>query len=416
MEAAPPALRNSFQADARAALEVAGRATTSKHRRAHNKIFGIWTDFCNQHGQSPTLHNLAAQEDKLTCILVFLWRYRATGQRNKPVRSDTLSGVLTAIGQGISRLGQPDPRFAPGATKQHPLLADFLHALSKEDDPSVRAYPANVTILRGLFEALDTEHPEFGILNRHVQLLTIVAFYWLLRPAEYLNSPDAESRSQAYLLRDIHFTINDTVYNAADPNCPLNDETDVRKITFATLLFSDQKNAVRGEQVGHRATSDDHICPAKALGRLALHLRRHQAEPTCPIFRHFNPVRNRWYDVKPQHVTNALRHSANATEQQTGITSKLLSARSLRPGGATALLCAGVDSNAIQLLGRWKSDAMLRYLRIQATSHAQNYAQRMLDHGSYTFHPQTYQDAGLPNEAPPAVAEIMAHDELFHDP
>ena len=59
---------------------------------------------------------------------------------------------------------------------------------------------------------------------------------------------------------------------------------------------------------------------------------------------------------------------------------------------------------------------MLRYLRIQATSHAQNYAQRMLDHGSYTFHPPTYQDAGLPNEAPPAVAEIMAHDELFNDP
>ena len=76
---------------------------------------------------------------------------------------------------------------------------------------------------------------------------------------------------------------------------------------------------------------------------------------------------------------------------------------------------AEVDKDAIQLLGRWKSDAMLRYLRIQAASHAHNYAQQMLTNGSYTFHPQDYKDCGLPNEASPLVAEIMAHDELYDD-
>ena len=35
------------------------------------------------------------------------------------------------------------------------------------------------------------------------------------------------------------------------------------------------------------------------------------------------------------------------------------SARSLRAGGATALLCAGVDPIITQLVGRWKSDGRL---------------------------------------------------------
>ena len=207
------------------------------------------------------------------------------------------------------------------------------------------------------------------------------------------------------------------IWNAADRNCPLHDENSISRITFATLQFSDQKNAVRGEQVGHCATQDPVLCPAKALGRLALRLRQHHATPDTQIHRHFNehPRHNTWYSVKPKHVTNALRHAAGLHADETGVDPSLISARSLRPGGATALLCAGIDKDAIQLLGRWKSDAMLRYLRIQAASVAFNYAQVMLNHGSYTFHPQNYARGGLPNQAPPAVAEILAHDELFDD-
>jgi hypothetical protein len=76
-------------------------------------------------------------------------------------------------------------------------------------------------------------------------------------------------------------------------------------------------------------------------------------------------------------------------------------------------MCAGVDRDAIQLLGRWKSDAMLRYLRVQAASQAHNYAQQMLSHGSYTFHPQAYANGDPPNEAPAAVHALLAHNELY---
>ena len=55
---------------------------------------------------------------------------------------------------------------------------------------------------------------------------------------------------------------------------------------------------------------------------------------------------------------------------------------------------------------------MFHYLRIQAANISRNFAQLMLDNGSYTFVPSAYQTAGLPHQAPIAVAELLAHAEL----
>ena len=72
------------------------------------------------------------------------------------------------------------------------------------------------------------------------------------------------------------------------------------------------------------------------------------------------------------------------------------------------MLLAGVSTDHIGLLGRWKSDAMFRYLRIQAAT------QRMLDNGRYTFAPGTYGQAdALPTEAPAPMRAILGHDELY---
>ena len=82
--------------------------------------------------------------------------------------------------------------------------------------------PANITILRGMDEALDYEHPQWGSYNAHIRDLVIVGFFWLLRPAEYLLSTDPDARSQAFLLRDIHLTIGGKIFHAC--TAPLNEQ------------------------------------------------------------------------------------------------------------------------------------------------------------------------------------------------
>eukprot|EP00522_Entomoneis_paludosa_P016157 CAMPEP_0172464744 /NCGR_PEP_ID=MMETSP1065-20121228/51450_1 /TAXON_ID=265537 /ORGANISM="Amphiprora paludosa, Strain CCMP125" /LENGTH=67 /DNA_ID=CAMNT_0013221079 /DNA_START=17 /DNA_END=218 /DNA_ORIENTATION=- len=56
-----------------------------------------------------------------------------------------------------------------------------------------------------------------------------------------------------------------------------------------------------------------------------------------------------------------------------------ITAQSLRPGGATELLCGQVDTDIIKL------DAMFRYLHAQAVPLMAPLAKIMLRHGTYTL-------------------------------
>ena len=85
--------------------------------------------------------------------------------------------------------------------------------------------------------------------------------------------------------------------------------------------------------------------PPKALGHIAQrHQQCHAADPgnrihpgKCKIYKHQEPDRT-WHKTANQHVTDALRDAATLVEKTTGIPPKLISARSMRPGGATAHL------------------------------------------------------------------------------
>ena len=52
-----------------------------------------------------------------------------------------------------------------------------------------------------------------------------------------------------------------------------------------------------------------------------------------------------------------------------------------------ALLCAGIDSDRILLLGRWRSDEMYRYLFVQVQPLMTGLSAAMLGGGSFRFDP-----------------------------
>lgn len=377
-------------------------------------MFGRWRIFCASLGVDPSLGDIPRTEDRLCYILVFGMRYRQEGARGRSVRADTVDKALLAVGEGISHLGQPDPRkLSIYGASNHTLYTDFISSLRKEDDPSTRAYPANLTIVRQVREVLDFAHPDAGLLNMAVMDLIIIGYYWLLRPAEFLLSKDeGDGRSQSFRLQDLSIKLDGTHYLAS--TISLNDE-DIARISHVTMTFSDQKNAVKGEQIGHNPTNHPFFCPCKALGRLVQRLRRRNAPADTPLHVFYDSA-GRKGAITHTHVTNALRHAARSLERDTGIPYKLLSAKSLRPGGATALLVSGTDPDHIQLLGRWKSDAMLRYLRIAAATGP--LSQRMLDHGDYTYPSGALTSTApnvLPKETPPPIAAVLTAPLLFND-
>jgi hypothetical protein len=152
-----------------------------------------------------------------------------------------------------------------------------------------------------------------------------------------------------------------------------------------TLTFTTQKNAVRGEVIGLGLSGDPFVCPVKAVVGCVRYIRHNNAPAATPLCAYFLDTKSHY--VTANDITVTFWHSITALGSTLGFKSSDVSARSLRAAGAMALLCAHVDTDTIQLLGRWRSNEMLRYLTVQAQPLMRDFPSRMLRGGHYTLLP-----------------------------
>ena len=85
-----------------------------------------------------------------------------------------------------------------------------------------------------------------------------------------------------------------------------------------------------------------------------------------------------WKNVTPTMITKVLKGAVSLSGKNLGFLPKDVSARSLRAAVAMALLCSGIDTDIIRLIGRWRSDEMLRYLHLQAEPLMRGFSKRMV--------------------------------------
>ena len=97
-----------------------------------------------------------------------------------------------------------------------------------------------------------------------------------------------------------------------------------------------------------------------------------------------------WKHVTPTMITKVLKGAVSISGENLGFLPKGVSARSLRPAGAMALLCSGINTDIIRLIGRWRSDEMLRYLHLQAEPLMRGFSKRMVTNGNYRMLPGQY--------------------------
>ena len=129
------------------------------------------------------------------------------------------------------------------------------------------------------------------------------------------------------------------------------------------------------------------LCPKEALRRHVMHLRQ-QGAPMNTLLARFKTPRGRWTNVTPTMITSHLKATVKLLAgTHLVFNHKDVSARSLRAAGGMALLCSGVDTNIISLIGRWRSDEMLRYLHVKADPIMRKYSKLMIIHGNYNLLP-----------------------------
>ncbi len=277
------------------------------------------------------------------------------------------------MGQAYARMGAPDPRLNSFGQLDF-RLASLYHAWQLSDDPPSRVKPLPLTLVAQVchLAELDTTPRASAAAT-----CLVIGFYFLLRPGEYLGVPH---RTQ-FRFGDVRLWIGSRALDHT--TCP---DADILAATFVTLTFNHQKNGVRNETVGHGRSGHASLCPVRALGNRLLSLRNHGATADTPLNAFRAPGATRWSFILPSDLTSRLR-TALALHPDPAFSPTDVSIRSTRAGGAMALLCAGVDSDRIRLLGRWRSDEMYRYLHVQAQPVMTGLAAAMLRGGSFRLTP-----------------------------
>ena len=332
-----------------------------------------WTEFCCELGLDTFLE---AFPNKTPILQVFLHRVRSgtLAADGDQVRARTAEDYLRSVAQTFLSVGKDDPRLnSAGSTDFR--IARMIAAWKKEDPPPRRVKPIPIAVVRRLCEIAQALPPDSHLL-RAIADMIIIAFFYLLRPGEYT---DSTSDTVPFTLGDVQLFLGPRRLNLLSTP-----EEELLRATSASLTFTTQKNGVPGEVIRLGRTGHHFCCPTLAIVRRVLHLRTHGAPLSTPLARAFTADGPR--SVTPTHITTHLRNAVKYLGTDLGFLPSDVSARSLRAGGAMALLVSKVDTDVIQLLGRWRSDAMFRYLHIQAEPITRDFARRMFQ-ADYTLVP-----------------------------
>jgi hypothetical protein len=281
---------------------------------------------------------------------------------------------ILSVAKTFTALGAPDPRLN-AIGKIDPRLANMYTAMGKQDPPPNRVKPVPLQLQHHLQAQVEANPTD---AKRATIDMSWIGVFYLLRPGEYCKAND----NTPVQMKDIGLLIGN---RKLDPCiCAF---ADLDRATSSSIHFDTHKNRTRGEIIAHARSGHPIACPTKTVVRRIKYLRTNGAGPKTPLcaFR----KGNRWIHVTSNMVTNELRCAAS-DNPQLGIDPSKITARSLRAGGAMALLCGKVDTDTIRLVGRWHSDAMFRYLHGQALPIIKNLAQTMLLHGCFTLTPGAY--------------------------
>jgi hypothetical protein len=248
--------------------------------------------------------------------------------------------------------------------------------MKKEDPAPSRVKPAPIGLLHHAYHRAIATDSDF---DKAVVDLSYIGFFYLCRPGES-TEPSKDCRTQPFRLQDAELFVGPRKINPRTATA-----AELKAVNFVSLIFTKQKNGVDGENVGLGLSSHEFACPVEAVKRRVAHLVANSAADDTPLDTVYS--NRKILNVKAQHVTAMLRLSATILFDVYGIDPMSLSARSLRSGGAMAMLSAGIDENIIKMTGRWKSEAMMRYLHLSSFPLRHKIAESMLQFGAFTLLP-----------------------------
>ena len=148
-----------------------------------------------------------------------------------------------------------------------------------------------------------------------------------------------------------------------------------------------QKNQEKHETVTQDSNDDPILCPVKSWAKVITRISNYKnTTSNTPI----NVIlqNNKLYQISSKDNIDFLRRTVKSMNiNDLGFGPNEIGTHSIRSGGAMSMKLANISDSTIRLIGRWKSDSFLKYIRVQIKQFSSNLSRRMLENEHFTHIP-----------------------------
>ena len=314
-------------------------------------------------------------------IGAFAAAYRKGQHGNKRgVAEGTIRKALDAVAAEFRENQCPSPiHTGDRGTRLHHSIERQLKGYKNQDPHTKHQKALNTNVYRHIHTKATTEE------DTAIAQLLCGAFFFAMRSCEYLTT-QGERRTKLLTLSNLRFFLHHKLIPQTSK--------DLSSADCIVINFEFQKNNERNQSVTMHRTADPILCPVKAWAALAQRILSYPGTgPSTPV-NTVCMINGRYTQLQSQCVLLAIRTAITEIGPTTlGYGPMDVGTHSNRSASAMAMYLNGVPVFTIMLLGRWSSDAFLRYIRPQVEQFSSGVSQRMVNtHHFFTIPSSTNLD------------------------
>jgi hypothetical protein len=238
--------------------------------------------------------------------------------------------------------------------------------------------------------------------------LFIGAFFFAMRSCEYIKV-QGYRKTKLLELRNIRFFKGNTLIPHSSPF--------LSSAECVSITFELQKRDAKDDTITQHHSDDKLLCPVIVWASIVQRIRSYKTSNSSTTVNTYQ-----FADSEKPHCftgTELLKRLRFATtligSSALGFTAKEVGLHSARSGATMAMYLAHIPVFTIMLLGRWSSDAFLRYIRKQVKEFSNGISSKMIEQEHFFTIPSSSVEDPRVSNNPLSLACRNKHGHSFRD-
>jgi hypothetical protein len=284
-------------------------------------------------------------------------------KKHQPVKAESVRATLDCVAQAYKLADRADPRLDTDG-KFAFLLQRQLRGYSSTDKPESPQVAITASVLREFYKLSLSE------VDKALCELFIGAFFFAMRSCEYVTV-SGPRKTKLLCLRNIRFYQGRRLLPHSNPLLHLAE--------CVSITFELQKKDSKNDVITQFRSEDSLLCPVKTWAKIIRRIASYPSSSKETTVNSFLLPNNKLHLFSGTELLKKLRLAAMSIGPDIlGFTADQIGLHSARSGSAMAMYLSGVPVFTIMLLGRWSSDAFLRYIRRQVKEFSKGISNKMI--------------------------------------